>query len=164
PPEATSRSQAICSPSTITPVSRPRRPSAAIVTTGVARRSTTRATSTPADASCSITALPRSSVAITTARTPGLTAQSSTSRRTAPGDVAQELLVVRPEAARPDHRAVVEADGRERPAEAVDDREQIAVERAEHVLPAHVGACPDRLHAHTDVRHAVDGHQAVRAV
>ena len=53
------------------------------------------------------------------------------------GDVAQELLVERPGRAGPDHRPVVEADGRERPAELVDDPQQVALERAEHVLGAH---------------------------
>src|SRR5438034_950318 len=104
----------------------------------------------------------------TTAVVPGRTAHSSTRRRAADAaqarDVPQELLVHGPEASRPDHRAVVEADRRERPAEAVDDGEQVVLQRTAHVLPAHVHALAERLDADPHVRHAVDGHHAVRAV
>ena len=44
------------------------------------------------------------------------------------GEVPEHALVVRPKPTRPDHRAVVEADRRERPADAIDDGEQVAVE------------------------------------
>ena len=57
-----------------------------------------------------------------------------------PGDVAQELLVERPRAARADHRPVVEADRRERPADLVGDGEQVVVERAADVLRLDVHA------------------------
>ena len=79
-------------------------------------------------------------------------------------DVAQELLVERPEPARPDHRPVVEADRCERPADLVRDREQVAIERAEDVLRAYDRAVAHRLDADAHVGHAVDGHHAVRTV
>ena len=43
------------------------------------------------------------------------------------GEVAEHLLVHRPQPPRPDHRPVVEADRRERPADLVRDGEQVAV-------------------------------------
>src|SRR5207253_2123099 len=45
----------------------------------------------------------------------------------------------------------------------VDDREQVAVERAEHVLRPHADALARRLDACAHVRHAVHLEQAVRA-
>ena len=44
------------------------------------------------------------------------------------GEVAKDALVVGPGPARADHRPVVEADGRERAAEPVDDGEQVPIE------------------------------------
>src|SRR3954452_22199958 len=78
-------------------------------------------------------------------------------------DVAQQPLVVAPEPARPDHRPVVEADGRERPADLVDDGQEIAVERAEHVLRLDDRAGMHGLGAHAYVRRAVHRHHAVGA-
>src|ERR1041384_2252025 len=78
------------------------------------------------------------------------------------GNAAQELLVQRPGPARPDHRAVVEADRRERAAHLVGDREEVVLERAPDVLRLDFHARADRLRAHADVRDAVDGHHAVR--
>jgi len=78
------------------------------------------------------------------------------------GDVAQESLVQRPRAARPDHRPVVEPDGRERPAHLVDDGERIPLQGAEHVLGTDARAVAGGLRADPDVRNAVDAHQAVR--
>ena len=80
-----------------------------------------------------------------------------------PGDVAQELLVERPRAARVDHRPVVEADRRERTADLVGDRQQVVVERAAHVLRLHLHPGDERRHARADVRRPVDGEHAVRA-
>ena len=80
------------------------------------------------------------------------------------GDAAQRTLVQRPGAARPDHRPVVEADGRERAADAIDDREQVAVDRAPDVLAGHDRARAHGLRADADVGDAVDGHHAVGAV
>ena len=80
------------------------------------------------------------------------------------GRVPQELLVVRPHPARPDHRPVVEADGRERPSELVRQGHQVALERADDVLRAEHRSMAHRLDADPHVRHAVDGHHAVRAV
>ena len=81
-----------------------------------------------------------------------------------PRCAAQELLVQRPRGARPDERPVVEADRSERPAELVGHRHEVEVERPADVLALHDGALADRLGADADVRHAVDGHLAVRAV
>ena len=78
-------------------------------------------------------------------------------------EVAQQLLVQRPRAAGADHRAVVEADGREGTADLVGNAEQIPVERAENVLRLHLRARPHGHGAHADVRHVVDGHHAIRA-
>src|SRR5206468_10013944 len=80
-----------------------------------------------------------------------------------PRDVPQELLVVRPEAARPDHRPVVEADGSERPSEAVHDGEEVALQRTEDVLRLDAGTVPDRLDADAYVGCSVDGHHAIGA-
>ena len=79
------------------------------------------------------------------------------------GDAAQEVLVHRPQTPRPDHRAVVEADRCEGAADLVGDRQQIALERAAHVLGTNIRARTERLDADAHVRHAVDRHQAVRA-
>ena len=79
------------------------------------------------------------------------------------GDVAEELLVERPRAARPDHRPVVEADRRERPADLVRDGEQVVVEGAPDVLGPDAGAFADGRHAGAHVRRAVDLHHAVGA-
>ncbi len=81
-----------------------------------------------------------------------------------PGRAAQELLVQRPGGARADERAVVEADGRERPAELVRHGHEVEIERPADVLPLDDRALADRLGADAHVRHAVDGHLAVRAV
>ncbi len=81
-----------------------------------------------------------------------------------PGSAAQELLVQRPGGARPDERAVVEADRRERTADLVRHGHEVEVERPADVLPLDDGALADRLGADADVRDAVDGHLAVRAV
>src|SRR5205823_11937443 len=80
-----------------------------------------------------------------------------------PRDVSEEPLVVRPEPARPDHRPVVEANGRERPSDMVDDGEKVALQRPEHVLRLDTRAVADRLDANADVGRSVDGHHAVRA-
>src|SRR2546423_7848226 len=78
-------------------------------------------------------------------------------------DVAQQPLVVTPEPARPDHRPVVEADGRERPADLVDDGEEIVVERPEYVLRLDDRAGLHGLRAHAYVRRAVHRHHAIGA-
>ena len=80
------------------------------------------------------------------------------------GDVAQEALVERPRPARPDHRAVVEADRRERAADLVDDA-RAGRGRASRARSARATSAPSRtrLDADADVRHAVDRHHAVRA-
>ena len=80
------------------------------------------------------------------------------------GGAPQELLVQRPRGARPDERAVVEADRRERAADLVGQRHEVEVERPADVLALDDGALADRLGADANVRHAVDGHLAVRAV
>ena len=80
-----------------------------------------------------------------------------------PGDVAQELLVEGPRAARADHRPVVEADRRERPADLVGDGEQVVVERAADVLRLDVQPGGERRHARAHVRRPVDREHAVRA-
>ena len=79
------------------------------------------------------------------------------------GDVAEELLVERPGPARPDHRAVVEADRGERAAELVGDDERVVLERAQDVLRPDDRALADGLGADADVGDAVHGHHAVRA-
>src|SRR5204863_9162265 len=81
-----------------------------------------------------------------------------------PGHVAQELLVQRPELSRADHRPVVEADRGERAADLVDDAHEVEVELPDDVLRLHDGALAQGLDADADIRHAVDGHQAIRAV
>ena len=81
-----------------------------------------------------------------------------------PGRAAQELLVERPGGAWADERAVVEADRRERAAELVRHGHEVEIERPADVLPLDDGALADRLGADADVRHAVDGHLAVRTV
>src|SRR5207253_1610988 len=63
------------------------------------------------------------------------------------GEVSEQLLVQRPRAARPDHRAVVEADRREWAADLVDDTEQVAIGRAPDVLVADLGVGPRCCHA-----------------
>src|SRR6266540_4528747 len=78
-------------------------------------------------------------------------------------DTPEELLVHRPQVPRTDHRAVVEADRCERAPEVVDGGEQIALERAQHVLSAYLYPLACGLHAHAHVRHAVDPHHAVGA-
>src|SRR5436853_479278 len=79
------------------------------------------------------------------------------------GEVAQDALVVGPGPARTDHRAVVEADGREGAADPVDDGEPVAIERAEHVLRTDARTGPRWLDTDAQVRNSVDLHQAVRA-
>ena len=81
-----------------------------------------------------------------------------------PGRAAQELLVQRPRGARADERAVVEADRGERAADLVGQGHEVEVERPADVLPLDDRALADRLGADADVRNAVDGHLAVRAV
>ncbi len=81
-----------------------------------------------------------------------------------PGDAPQELLVRRPHEPWPDHRPVVEADGRERAADLVDDAQEVAVEAAEDVLRRDDRALSEGLDAHAYIRHAVDRHHAVRAM
>ncbi len=81
-----------------------------------------------------------------------------------PGRAAQELLVERPGGAWSDERAVVEADRRERAAELVGHGHEVEIERPADVLPLDDGAFADRLGADAHVRHAVDGHLAVRTV
>ena len=80
------------------------------------------------------------------------------------GGAPQELLVERPQSPRPDERAVVEADRGERAADLVGHGHEVEVERPADVLPLDDGALADRLGADANVRNAVDGHQAVRAV
>src|SRR5207247_305001 len=63
----------------------------------------------------------------------------------------------------PDHRPVVEADGSERPSEAVHDGEEVALQRTEDVLRLDAGTVPDRLDADAYVGCSVDGHHAVGA-
>ena len=79
-------------------------------------------------------------------------------------DAAKEPLVQRPEPARADHRPVVEADRRERPAHLVDDPEEIVVEGTDHVLRLDDRSLARRLLAGADVRHPVDRDHAVGAV
>jgi hypothetical protein len=80
-----------------------------------------------------------------------------------PGDAAQKPLVEGPCPARTDHRPVVEADRRERPADLVRDGEQVVVERAPDVLRLDLCALADRGHACADVRDPVHADHAVRA-
>ena len=81
-----------------------------------------------------------------------------------PGEVPQDLLVQRPRAARVDHRPVVEADRRERPADLVGEREHVEIEVPPHVLLVDLCARARRLDADADVRNPVHGHHAIRAV
>ncbi len=78
------------------------------------------------------------------------------------GDAAQELLVERPQAARADHRPVVEADRGEGPADLVGDGQQVVVERAADVLRLDPHALGDRGDARAHVRRSVDREHAVR--
>src|SRR5918995_794216 len=80
------------------------------------------------------------------------------------GHVAQETLVQRPRAPRPDHRPVVEPDRGERAAELVDGSQKVMFQRAEDVLRPHLGARTHRLRADSHARNAVHLHEAVRAV
>ncbi len=81
-----------------------------------------------------------------------------------PREVAENLLVERPEPPRADHRAVVEADRRERPTELVRDAQDVEIEIPPDVLSLHVRALAQRLDTHAHVRDAVHAHHAVRAV
>ena len=83
---------------------------------------------------------------------------------TEPGCVAEELLVQRPELARPDERLVVEAGWRERASELVGHLHQVALERADVVLSLDDGALGHRGRADPHVRDPVHRHLAVRAV
>ena len=104
-----------------------------------------------------------------TSRAPVLDVEAAVRRRVLvhlaeAGDAAQELLVERPRPPRPDHRPVVEADRRERPADLVDDADQVAVERADARSAARPRrSVADGLGADADVRDAVDLHHAVGA-
>ena len=77
------------------------------------------------------------------------------------GEVAKHLLVHGPQATRPDQRPVVEADRRERLADLVDDRDEVAFERADHVLRLDHRPGARRLRADADVGRAVDLHHAI---
>src|SRR5829696_1583142 len=80
------------------------------------------------------------------------------------GGVTKDLLVERPQAARPDEGLVVEAGRRERPADEVGRAHHVEVERRRrvHVLDLHPLA--HRLGAGAHTGGAVDGDQAVRAL
>ena len=79
-----------------------------------------------------------------------------------PGDRAENLLVQRPEGARPDERLVVEAD-RQEAIEPVGDRHQVEPDRGPRVLAPDVHPLVQRRHACPHVRDPVDVHHAVRA-
>src|SRR5262249_47465443 len=79
-----------------------------------------------------------------------------------PREVAQHPLVDGPQPPRSNQRPIVEPDRRERPPDLVPDRDEIAVERADHVLWHDNRAGARRRGADTDVRGAVDLHHAIR--
>ena len=80
------------------------------------------------------------------------------------GGVSEDLLVERPEPARPDEGLVVEARRRERAADEVGGAHHVELEagRRVHVLDLH--ALAKRLGAGADAGRAVHGHEAVRAL
>ena len=95
---------------------------------------------------------------VITSRATGLRVDPAESR-----DAAEEALVERPGPPGVDHRPVVEADRGERAAHLVRDREEVVVERAPHILGAHVGAVTHGLVADAHVRNSVHGHHAIGA-